>query len=170
MNNGFGYVPENPYVIQSGKRAGKCLELLMFEDYSFISWQRKRCDEGCTNPAKMNKLHKHLVWLMTQGNMRKSKRICPQCGKNPITHFSVMRSKYGVSVSTNYVCCDNDNCKEKLKGLAFEKTPDILPFKFWVLNYFSSKTDQKMISNLFRKVLGLEERLTREKAFEFFKR
>jgi len=107
---------------------------------------------------------------MTQGNMRKSKRICPQCGKNPITHFSVMRSKYGVSVSTNYVCCDNDNCKEKLKGLAFEKTPDILPFKFWVLNYFSSKTDQKMISNLFRKVLGLEERLTREKAFEFFKR
>jgi len=82
----------------------------------------------------------------------------------------VIRGKFGISISANHICCDNQNCKEKLIGMAGGKMPEILPLKFWVLDYFSYRSDQRAIANLFRKLFGLEERLTREKAFEFFKR
>lgn len=164
------YSPEGPYVIQSGKHQGECLEVIFFQNYPFLGWLRTKCESGLKDPENKNKLHKHLIWMLRQGENRKAKIICPFCRKNTATHFSVKRNPFGISISVSYVSCSEKECQEKLTDLALGKNFELLPLKFSSLNRFSIKSDRKEVMGFFKKAFGIKGRITREKAFEFLNR
>jgi len=162
-----GYVPSGPYVIKSGKRKGKSLENLMFDDFLFLRWFLDVLNKKHQGGQK-NEMHRHLEWLMHQGTNRKPVMLCPQCGQRPVTRFSMIRYSSGISIGTIYTCCDNDHCKDEIDAMAISHTYQLYPFSFAVLKTINVKFDCKELTDLFRKAFGLEGRLTKEKAFAFF--
>lgn len=163
------YQPSGPYVIQSGKRRGRALEMLMFEDYAFLRWFLNYKLDGNAKTQNKNILHRHLEWLMERGEDRQPVLICPQCGKRPVKYFSVVYSCDGdISIGPEYTCCDEARCQETLTEMALEKPCRLLPIKFSSLLQFPHKTDQRRLARLFRSVFGLSGRLTKNQAFRFF--
>ncbi len=158
------YVPEGPYIIQSGKNKGKSVELLMFSNYSLLNWIYEKAKENCFN--QKNSLHRHLEWVMARGEDRKVQVNCPFCNQ-PATQFSI-RSSYGYSFDSDYICCNSDECKSNLRSYSFEKSLIFKPIKFSSMNFFRSKTDQKKLGQIFKKVFVLPNRMTRNHAFQFF--
>ena len=69
------YQPNGSYVIKSGKRKGKVLELLMFNDYLFLVWMLQKLNKA--SKGGKNELHLHLEWLIQKGENRQVKMICP---------------------------------------------------------------------------------------------
>lgn len=164
------YQPSGPYVIQSGKRRGKALEMLMFENYAFLRWFLVH-KLNSNKTQNKNSLHRHLEWLVEQGESRQPTLVCPQCGQGPIKYFSVVYNYDGdVSIDSGYTCCDKTECREALAKMALEKTCQLLPIRFSSLLRFSNKSDRRRATKLFRQVFGLPERLTRNEAFRFFAR
>ena len=162
------YVPTGPYVIGSGKRAGKTLENLMFDDYSHLIWLLNFLRNKAKGNSK-NKLHTHLEWLLRRGQGRKPKMLCPHCKQRIVTRFSVLGGgSRGISVGAYYTCCDDDACKDKIDSEASGNSYRFLPFDFIVLKQFQAKFDQKQITDLFRCVFELPKPLKKEKAFAFF--
>jgi len=153
-------------VFQSGKRAGKAIELLMFTDYDFLIWLLRKLDRE--SGSTKNTLHLHLEWLIQKGENRQTKMICPQCKKQPVKFFSVRYAGDLFSIGSSYTCCKKEECIEKVRAMAAGKWPELLPFRFSVMGNFRLKADKRRIGILFRRVFGLPNPLTREAAFEFF--
>ncbi len=162
------HIPSKPYTIQSGKRQGKTLELLMFNDYGFLNWWKKELDKKAIY-GNLNRAHKHLTWLIAQGETRKPKMICRFCELRPVTQFSVRYSSWGgqSSFSAGYSCCDNLECMGKLEGYA-HKNVTFMSFKFSNILKFPIKADQELVVRMFRQIFELPEKLTRDAAFKFF--
>ncbi len=168
------YEPNKPYIFQSGKREGKALEVLMFNEPGFIPWQlnliRKR-----KNGSNKNALEKHLEWLIAKGETREPQMICPQCNKERVEYFSVRYSYDGrdFSISPAYTCCDSARCTEKLKAMAGGRGPHFFRIRWSSITRVTTrKSDQKRVADVFRHIFNLPygkgSRLTAEKAFEFF--
>lgn len=160
-----GYQPSGPYVFQSGKHAGQCLEVLMFQDYGLLRWLLRQM--GGHPEGKKNELHLHLEWLLGRGESVQPKMTCPQCRELPVQFFSVRYSGYSgrdFSVGVLYTYC-----KECVKSVDTAGEPiQILPFHFSSLSQFHSGSSQKQVAGLFRQVFNLTNRLSRKEAFEFF--
>jgi len=162
------YQPIGPYRIKSGKRKGKVLELLMFNDYSFLLWMFQKLER--VSKGGKNELHLHLEWLIKKGETRQPKITCPQCGKRPVRYFSVVYERGGdFSIGPYYTCCEDPKCIYELRAQALDKSPQFLPFYFSVIKNFQLKFDQKRIANLFLEVFELPKPLTRKIAFKFFR-
>lgn len=161
------YKPVGPYFFKSGERAGKTAEYFMFLDYPIILYMLGKMKKP--KPEVKNKLHKHLEWLVRQGENREVKKICPQCHDRKIKYFSVLgNDKYGYSFGENYTCCDNNECKQKLISMAGGKTPTLYAVKFSSILKFQIKQDQKLVVRLLRDLFGLPKKITADVAFEFF--
>ncbi len=160
------YDPSQWYVIQSGKRKGEALELLMFKDYHFLCWFKENKLKGGKNK---NKLQLHLEWLLRQGETRQTKMLCPFCKSEPVKYFSVAYSFNDFSVGSGYTCCRKKECIESLRGMAMGKPVTLLEFKFSNLRRFNKTDARTRISELYRKAFGLDKPLTRKRAFQFFK-
>lgn len=165
------YIPTEPYIIQSGKREGKSLEGLMFADYEYLAWQLGMLNQNIGwgySRNKKNNFHLHLEWLLKQGETRQSPKLCPVCRKNTIKFFSKLDgSGGGFSIGDDYTCCEDKECQNEIKAMAFEKFTDILPLKFSVLKGFS-KGDSRYIGDYFRIFFTLPEHLSSQQAFQFF--
>lgn len=167
------YEPINPYLIKSGKYAGKCPSYLMFKDPSWLRYihaiQTSRYSGGYKNG-----LHQRLDWLMERGENRVPQMICSHCEDTTVTCFSVRFSShnYEPSIGLYYTYCDN--CRIKFDHPAFGNV-QFFPFKWSIIKYFEniyqkgSKGVIKQIIKIYRKVFVLPERLTAESAFVFFK-
>lgn len=139
----------------------------MFQDYNFLHWLFGQIQKNIVKNGK-NKLHEHLEWLLAQGENKPSVIICPQCNKRLVKFISVCgNSRYGYTMSINYVCCDNQSCMDELSELANYKNC-FLPLKFSSILWFSRKQDQKQFVDLLRQIYEVPERITREWAFKFF--
>ncbi len=161
------YIPTDPYVFKSGKREGKCLELLMFEDYQFLHWLYNTNIKG--KGVSKNQLELHLEWLLMRGENRQTAMKCPQCNANHyVSFFSVRYSYNDFSIGPQFTSCSNKSCVESLKALSLEKTPAILPIKFSSILTFKLKIDRKRVTNLFRHCFGLPRPLKKDVAFRFF--
>ncbi len=163
MKNNY-YKPNGPYTFQSGKRKGRTLELLMFEDYQFLSWfysQKVKSDNG-----NKNGLEKHLEWLLKRGEDRTPKMICPHCKKRSIAYFSVLLSGNDFSINPYYTCCED--CTDELVSMAAGKTPSLLPIKFSSLLFFRKKGDRRRVAKMFRILFQTPNKMGRNKAFHFF--
>lgn len=163
------YKPDGPYVIQSGKRKGEALELLMFRNYGFLVWWFKELNKKMKSDKK-NRLHKYLEWLLQQGENRPIQKLCRFCQKRLIAYLSVLGDDIGgYSMGIYYSCCGDENCKKQLVSLALEKFPMFLPIKFSSILTFRRKSDQKQFANLLKEVFQINKgKLTRDKAFQFF--
>lgn len=167
------YQPTEPYVIKSGKRKGKSLEVLMFNDYSFLRWHLSKIRKERKGNQPMNEYQRHLEWLMIQGESRQPEMVCPICGTRKVKYFSVRYSKgtKRFSIGLNYTVCDRKKCQEMLKGAAFGNPIQLLKPKFSNITKISRlRCEQKRITNLYREIFNLQGRLTKKKAFEFFKK
>jgi hypothetical protein len=161
------YLPGGPYVIQSGKRKGKSMELLMFHDYPFLDWWIGHMNKE-TRGSK-SRLHQHLEWLMARGEDRKTRKTCPQCGKSPVEFFSSLgNDQFGYSIYPIYTCCGRTLCRLNLLSQAAGASPLFYPVKFSSIMNYRKKFDQEMVVKLLRAVYGLPSRLTAKIAFEFF--
>lgn len=167
------YSPNGPYIFQSGKRQGKILELLMFSNPGFLVWLLNEYHNKQTK--NKNSLHLHLEWLLQQGETRKAKMLCPFCGKKRVELLSIIRSSSTgyYSIDAGFSCCNSDTCKKTLASMALRHPQTFAPIKFSTVIKSTIPGNRKLILKAFRKIFGLSGRsfgkLTRQKAFEFFK-
>lgn len=159
-------VPKSFYVFVSGKNKGGVAELYMFGKYSLLAWILRKAREEWSGKREKNSLHKHLEWLLLQGETRQTKVICPFCGQNTVKFFSVLRRDFYPGA----ICCGNGECRNALRSESGEKwlAVELLPFKFSSMLRFRLEPDQRKLARLFKMAFRLPERLTREDAFKFF--
>ena len=172
MKNLREYDPKEPYVIQSGKRKGKALEVLMFNDYSFLRWHFSKIEKRYSSDKGRNDYHRHLIWLLKRGENRQPKMTCPVCGEDKVSHFSVRfsRGTRRFSIGSRYTCCKSTSCQKMIRAGTFGDNVYFYEPKFSnVVKITKMKGEQKRITDLYRQIFNLEGRLTREKAFQFFK-
>lgn len=169
-------LPAGPYVIQSGKRKGKSVEVMMFTDYPFLAWWLKKMEkEYVAGASNKNRAHRHVEWLLEQGENRMTVAICPQCRQVQVECFSVVHSASGeMSFGPCWTSCNSSACRHALESEAIGKPIEFFPFKFSVMGIkkFSQVYYQSALGILFRKVFGLPcgngRVLTPRRAFEFF--
>lgn len=160
-----------PHRIKSekSKHYNECLENLMFTDYKFLSYQLKKIEENLTPQTKAGYYYLRLKWLIGQGENRIAKKMCPQCGKNPITHFSVRGTQSeGFSMSALYSCCENTDCQQKLRSQS-EKSILLLASRFSNCQFFTYESDKDRWIAMLKQIHELEGRITGQRALEFFK-
>lgn len=163
------YEPRVPYAIKSGRKIGETLEHLMFIDYGWLIYMRDLLNKKKSSKEK-SKFHKHIEWVLTKGETRQAKMLCPQCNTKPVVYFTVLgERRHGYSMSFVYTCCDDDACKQKLIAQGIEKTPTLMPIAFSSIMRFGVKHDQKQVVKILRKCYELPDRLTKEICFAFFK-
>jgi len=156
-----------PYAFQSGKHQGKAMELMMFDDYGWLVWFFNKLNSE--SQTGKNAAHRHLEELLEKGENRQPKKVCLQCGRKPVKYFSVFWGYDGAfSAGTHYTCCEDEKCKQALREEAAGNHIEFLPFKFSTMRRFYSKADKRRITDLFKKVFELPERLTRQVACQFF--
>lgn len=161
------YRPTGPYVIQSGKNKDKVLELLMFQKYWLLIWWIKKFNEN--KPAIKNRFHRHIEWLLQQGENRQAVTLCPQCKQYPVKFFSSLGSpKYGYSIYPIYTCCESELCQQRLFHEAVGSVPNFYPVKFSSIMNYRKKFDQKMVVDLLKAVYKMPKRITAQVAFDFF--
>lgn len=165
QSEGF-WTPNGPYIIGSGKRAGKALELLMFSDYYFLQWHFDQLEERLSSGSSRNIYHRHLGWLLNRGENRRVPMACPSCNTKPIKLLSIRGvERFGYSMHQSFSCCDDEECITRI----YTEKQMYLPVKFSSILNFRLKSDQKQFVNVLRDVFGLIGRLTKEKAFDFFR-
>lgn len=170
MKNLRDYDPNGPYVIKSGKRKNKALEVLMFNDYGFLRWHYSELERKYSSNRGRNNYHRHLIWVLRRGENRQPKMDCPICGENRLEYFSVRYSRGTdlFSVGPQHTSCES--CKGKIANRSSGGDLRLYQPKFSnIVKITSKKGDQKRIADLYRSIFKLEGRLTKQKAFNFFK-
>jgi len=157
------YIPEGPYIIKSGKHSGQCLEMMITRNYDFLVWFKRFLDNKSTGDEK-NELHRHLGWLLEQGENRQPKIFCPHCGERLVSLFAIYRDYKGRKIfDFNHAYCTScfrDKCPPStVAGEAFH-------FSFFGRRL--NPRERLLAIKFFKEVFGLPKRLTRQKAFEFF--
>lgn len=161
------YKPTESYIVQSGKKKGKSIEQMMFTDYAWLVYMKNLLN--AKKPASKNSLHKHIEWVLHQGETRKPTLMCPQCNKKPVKLFSVLGSqRHGYSMSSYYTCCGDPECQHKLRAQGMESVPLLLPISFSSISMFQFKLDRKRVADILRDCFKLPKRLTKEVLFAFF--
>lgn len=139
----------------------------MFSDYPWLRFMLDRLDE--TNSPNPNRLHRHLGWLLEQGETRQPKMICHFCNERPVSYFSIYQSYGGgISIGLHYTCCDEKRCRRELDSLAAGTPIELHEIKFSSILHLKLKADQKALAKMFRDIFGLPGRLSAEAAFDFF--
>lgn len=160
--------PTAPYFFLTGKNKGNSVECMMFTKRSLLLWMLNQANMRMTPMSTPNKLHKHLMWIMKQGELVKTNVVCRFCGTEKISYFSARGCyTYGYSVGQYFTSCAT--CLPKLEDATDTKCV-LLPFKFSSISRFGRKTDQVQIGNFFKEVFfpGVP-RLDAHKVFELFK-
>lgn len=160
-----------PHVIKKvgSKHQNQSLEYLMFSDYKFLSYLLERIEHNLTPQTRQGYFYLRLKWLIGQGENRIAKKLCPQCGKSPITHFSVRGNKTdGYSMSTQFACCDEIECQKELKSLSNEPVL-IQKATFSNSSYFDYQSDKDRWMAMIKEIHNLIGPITGELALNFFK-
>ena len=157
------YTPKGPYIFQSGKHKGQCLEVIIMREYSFLVWLADLLDSKSKGGHK-NEFHRHLKWLLEQGENRQPQIFCPYCGERLVSLFALYRDYREEKVFDfrHAYCrdCFRDKCHPStIRGEAF-----LFSFFGRELNSW----ERPLAIDLFKEVFGLQGRFTRRKAFDFF--
>lgn len=164
------YTPNGPYQFASGKRKGQYLETLMFQNYGFLDWYLKEMIKKMSANGSKNRLHLHLEWLIAKGETRIASMFCPVCGLKPITQFSVIGDpSLGLSMSTQYAACEDEDCKNHIASMSCGKLPNWKPAKFSSIKTFGYKSDQDRFTQMLREIFGLTGKINAIKVFDFFR-
>ena len=160
--------PAAPLFLKNGGYNGKIkrsLEELMFRDYTTVYNLKKWAEAKLPEDSAFRW---HINWLFEKGKNIRPIRYCKIDGcLNFVKFFSVRFSGSQTSIDRIYMCCDKDECKEKLK---FPGNCSLYEIKFdvHILNF--SAPDLKKIYDLFSYACGVKiEKLSPFCALEFFK-
>lgn len=161
--------PNEPYIFKSGKNQGKTVSQVAINNFPLLKHMYRRMDE--TGSSKKNRLHVQIEWIMRKIEKMEPKMICPVCKRNPVKFISVLGdNRFGYFISEGFTCCEDEGCKERLRGLTPERKNFFIPANFSSVSTFRNKTDQERVTNLLKKIYGLDGGvLTKKKAFNFFK-
>jgi hypothetical protein len=164
----LSYWPNSCFKVSSGKKKGKILERLMFENYSWLDWMGRFLNAKLKEGSKKNNFHLHLEALLQRGEELETVTLCPQCEQREVRWMSVIISPYGYGISaySMYTCCDHGECIDKLRTGA-TKTPSFLPFQFSVLRNFKG-IDAKMIASVLKWGFGLEKPIKEKDLYKLF--
>ncbi len=160
------YKPNSCWRIKSGKKKGKLLEGLMFDNYTWLLWMLNFRNNRLGEGSRKDNFHLHLERLIQRGEEIKPSEICPQCDQRRVKYMSVLTSTSGMSAYPAFTCCDNTECVDKLRWQA-TREPQFYPLKFSVIKRFGNRTDQGMISNVLKWSFEIEK-LTEKSLFELF--
>lgn len=160
------YRPDKPYIFQSGKRKGKCAEILMFREYPFLVWQLWKMNEEHRGGEK-NKLHRHLEWLLAKGETRQTKMFCSFCKEKLVEFFSVYTTTEGTGLYWQLGPAICGNCIGALKRNRPENVPSIWPITFRYFSDYKGRIARSKIITYLKTIFDLP-RLTAQTAFDFF--
>lgn len=155
-----------PYIIGSGKKAGKSLEHMMFTDYSWLDYMLRRLES--TEANNPNLFHRHLKWLMGQGENRIPTMPCPVCNVSPVAYMWMAFESYGMEAHWQMTCCRGLGCIESLRERSEGRGQIVVPKFSLFLN--KCEDSRATILRVFRDVFELPSRITQRVAFEFFSR
>lgn len=159
------YWPTESYVIRSreSKHFGKALEVLMFQNYPWLHWILLKLQK---DGERKTEFHRHLEWLLGQGDRIEPKMPCPYCQKRSVKFFSVSYSGNSMLFGLPYVYCEA--CKEGIDTLT--EPIEVFPISFSLLvkKEFRRGVNRKKLTSFLRQIYGLKGKLTKEKAFDLF--
>lgn len=166
------YTPTEPYQIKSGRHINQYLEVLMFQDYSFVAYLLHYMKTKSHPDSIKNSCQMHLEWLLVQGENRPVTMPCPVCHQEPITHFSVVSSRdSGYSMSTEYSACDDTHCRGRVTIGVDNRTHLIewIPVKFSKILLSSKEGYQENFIKMIKTACGIDKgNMTHQRAFAFF--
>ncbi|MDD3774197.1 MAG: hypothetical protein PHW50_02895 [Patescibacteria group bacterium] len=140
----------------------------MFNNYAFLNWLLNKIESEYRFGREKNELHKHLEWLLKQGENRCVQLFCSSCNSQPAVFASIYGSgRYGYSISSNYLSCSDQNCLEDLRINA-DNCNVFIKLCFSNILWFSRKNDQKQFVDLLKETFNIPKRITRKSAFDFF--
>jgi len=166
------YKPTEPYQFKSCKHADQYMEILMFQNYSFLVWYLNFLKTNSSPDSIKSRLQIHLEWLIAQGENRPVTMLCPTCHQELITHFSIVSGHSGCSMSAGYSSCDDEYCKSKISAGLDTSTHILIwsPIKFSEIIKFRYKGEQNQFADMIKTACGIdrEKNMTHQRAFEFF--
>ena len=155
-----------PYIIRSGKKTGKSLENMMFTDYPWVDYMFKRLES--TQAANPNLFHRHLKWLMVQGENRIPTMSCPICNNSPVAYMWMAYESYGMEAHWQMTCCRQLACIENLRERTEGRGEIVVP-RFSL--FLGKREDSRStILRVFKDIFELPSRITQGVAFDFFSR
>lgn len=151
------------------------VEELMFDNYTLINWFYGRaCERVLDASAHQSELYKkdrYVLLLIKKGETRKSNLDCPQCGIRKILYFSTLgNSITGYSGGSEFTCCDDARCKERLRAKAKETATAsyaLHRISFSVILSFRENHRQK-IGGVLREIFEIPKSTPKKKVFDFF--
>lgn len=170
------YEPKKPYILKSGKRKGRSLEQLMFQEPWYVQNLFRMIQKKKKKGSVPNELEKHLNWLRERASNLLTEKIifdCPQCNRNrKVKFFGIVTTADGLDfmVSPALTACEKAECRSKLKQRYFPSTKvRVYRLKWSSIFIFRTKEGQRRVVRLFKFLLGFRDRkLSQDKAFEIF--
>jgi hypothetical protein len=173
----MGYVPDGPYVLNSGDHANESLELLALNDLGFLEQQlgiRRKKDKG---KKEVSEITKHLEWELEILKNVKPTAICPICESRTVRYFMIQTIGEYTRTDENHMCCLG--CRDKLLEKAQFENPTLIPLafpamkRFYRYNYKKRRLIPgptiKKIKKIFKKAFGIEK-VNRKTMFEWLKK
>ncbi len=160
------YKPNSCWRVKSGKKKGKLLEGLMFDNYTWVRYMLDLLNAKLKEGSEKNNFHLRLEALLKRGEELEAVALCPQCEQRKVKYMSVLTSTSGMSAYPVFTCCENTECVDRLKWQA-TREPQFYPLKFSVIKRFKNKTDQGMIANVLKWAFKIEK-LTEKELFKLF--
>ena len=164
------YFPNEPWQFKTGDRAGKYVEMLMFQEPTRVFRLKEYLENKSNLMQREKELLVHLSWVLAKSYLRMPKIKCSFCGEQTAKKTIFVRGDDGKYFSHEaLVCCEAPVCSQKLSntGLlnyALRKREEV-QLKFPEIA--ERALDLERISDFLCKVFGISE-LTPETAFEFF--
>ncbi|MBU4348352.1 hypothetical protein KJ671_02550 [Patescibacteria group bacterium] len=152
------YIPSGPYIFKTGKRKGKSLEELMFENYSWLDYMLKNMNSNLKEFSKLNSFHLHLRWLMARGEDRVSTQSCFCCLSKRVEFFA-----YSYREKKYFTACEDVICRGKILAKANSR-----PLKFSSILEFSYPSRLFIAKFLREMFLPCCKKLTADELFKFF--
>ena len=144
--------PTRPYILGSGKYAGKVLEYVFLHDISSFLAMKCQLEANAQKNCKPNTYHQHIMWLVNSINILADNVVCKECGKR--ANFLPARGNYQEGLYfLPYPLCRQ--CAERGEwAIAFKF--DIVP---WHICYLPlSKTDRNKLWKAQKKVLKINNK------------
>lgn len=152
------FIPDGPYQFKSGRHQGEYVESFIFKNSAYLFRVKNR------DHYASDKLDIHLRFIFNAGQKLETKILCPFCRTNKVKCFIILNS---VKLLPGLTCCENSECKNKLKFL--HPNHELVRFNFQALEIFQKINLRGQAERFFKKVYGLPGKLTPDFIFKTLK-
>jgi len=151
--------PTKPYILGSGKYAGKALEYVLLQDLPAFLTMKYQLESNIKEDCKPNEYHRHLMWLVDGINLLASRVKCSECDQNALyipARGNMAEGYYYLAYPLCKKCVDSNY--EWTRSTIFSITP-------WHFYTNIKKSEQKRIWKVIKIILKIDH-MTSQQLFQ----